>query len=386
MKRTVYNACDLLDSKRAKELLSGKRLGLVTNMSGVTRDLKSSSSRIASLYNLSAIFTPEHGLRGTHQAGGYEESQFSDPETGVTVYDLFGGKLALRKAEKIISSLDALLFDIQDIGTRYYTYQFTLLDVLNISKSTSVPLIVLDRINPLGANDIKGNLLEPDCISQTGRVPGQPTVYGMTIGELALWFNDYMAINADVTVLPCDGLTRALIFEDTDLLFVPPSPNMPTPDTIFLYAGTCLFEGTNISEGRGTTKPFELFGAPWIEPERLIEGINLLPPEAREVFEGIVFRPCSFIPTFSDYKGELCNGLQLHIRHKKSVDMYATGLYLLSVIRDLYPKKIEFTDDLAMLAGTKKILKEDFNPLFYLNSQKTEIDNFREQRKPYLLY
>ena len=386
MKHTVYNTCDLLDTAAAKSLLAGRRLGLITNMSGVPRDLKTTSSAMKGQYDLCALFGPEHGIRGAAQAGGHDNEIFCDPETGVPVYDLFAHGEARQQAEAALSSLDAVVFDIQDIGVRYYTYQFAMLDAMRICKNAGVPFIVLDRINPLGGVRVEGNCIDADCTSGVGAVHGQPAVAGMTVGELALWFNDHMDVHADVQVLPCEGWRREMIFDDTDLLFVPPSPNMPSTDTVFLYPGTCFFEGTNLSEGRGTTKPFELFGAPWMESQRVLGALYALPAEAREPFAGIVFRPCAFTPTFHKHAGTLCGGLQLHVRDRACCDMYAAGLYLLDVLRKLYPEKCEFTRFLPHLVGTNAIMDADFDAASYLASQKSKIAAFCAERKPYLIY
>ncbi len=386
MKHTVYNACDLLDTAAAKKLLGGRRLGLVTNMSGVTRDLKTTSSAMKQLYDLCALFGPEHGIRGAEQAGGHDNESFCDPETGVPVYDLFAHGDAREKKAVVLSSLDAVVFDIQDIGVRYYTYQYTMLDAMRICKAAGVPFIVLDRLNPLGGVRVEGNLIDADCTSGVGAVHGQPAVAGMTVGELALWYNDHMDVHADVSVLPCDGWRREMSFDDTDLLFVPPSPNMPTTDAIFLYPGTCFFEGTNLSEGRGTTKPFELFGAPWMEPERVLDALHALPAAAKEAFAGIVFRPCAFTPTFHKHAGTLCGGLQLHVRDRAVCDMYAVGLYLLDILRRLYPGQCEFSRFLPHLVGTNAILDRNFDAEVYLAAQKAQLRAFADRRRSYLLY
>ena len=208
----------------------------------------------------------------------------------------------------------------------------------------------------------------------------------MTIGELALWFNAHLSIGADISVLRCEGYMRNMWFDDTDLLFVPPSPNMPSLDTNIIYPCTCFFEGTAISEGRGTTKPFELFGAPWMDSRKVIDAMYSFPGEAKETFSGIVMRSCSFTPTFHKYAGALCSGIQLHLRERNAVDMYAAGLYFLQVIRDLYPKECTLNESLARLVGTKKIFSDDFDAAAYIASQKAELENFKEERKPYLLY
>ena len=271
-------------------------------------------------------------------------------------------------------------------SVRYYTYQYTMLDAMRICKQAGVPFIVLDRIDPLGGVRVEGNLIDRDCTSGVGAVYGQPAVAGMTVGELAGWYNDHLSVGADISVLPCQGWRREMSFDDTDLLFVPPSPNMPTTDAIFLYPGTCFFEGTNLSEGRGTTKPFELFGAPWMEPERVLDALHALPPEAKDTFAGIVFRPCAFTPTFHKHVGTLCGGLQLHVRDRAACDMYAVGLYLLDVLRKLYPDVCEFTRFLPHLVGTNAVMDADFDAAAYLASQKKPLSEFCEMREKYLIY
>ncbi len=386
LKKKVLNGCDLLDSEVAFNMLSGKRSGLISNSSAILRNGKTVAFEVNEKYNLCALFSGEHGFNTQKQAGGFDTEVFTERETGVPVYDLFGGKNSLEKAEKIFEKLDCILFDIQDIGTRYYTYQYTLLDALYLCKKKNVELIVLDRINPLGCNRVEGNLLEADCISEVGRIAGQPTITGMTIGEIALSYNDTLDINANIKIISCEGLTRDLLFEDTDLIFTPPSPNMRNTDALFLYAGTCLFEGTNLSEGRGTDKPFEVFGAPWLDSEKIIEYLNNLPDEEKSAFKGLSFNSCEFTPTFSDYEGEKCNGIQIKIVNKKVVNMFETGLQLIRAVKNIHPDEIEFSEHLMNLAGTKKILNSDFNPHKYLYSQKKDLERFKNSAKKYFIY
>ncbi|MBR2413757.1 MAG: DUF1343 domain-containing protein [Clostridia bacterium] len=386
MKQTVFNACDLLDTLQANSLLSGKRLGLLTNVSGVTRDLQKTSVCLSQMYHLCALFSPEHGLSGVQQAGGFDSDVFVDPQTGAPVYDLYGNKDGFQTAQKALQDLDMLLFDIQDIGIRYYTYQHTMLDAMKLCADVGIPFVVLDRVNPLGGVSVQGSCMEDDCLSDVGSVPGQPVVSGMTVGELALWYKDLFCPGLQVHILHCKGWKREYTFDNTDLLFVPPSPNMPTMETVFLYSGTCLFEDTNISEGRGTTKPFEQFGAPWLNTEKVISVLCDLPEDARKNFDGLVFRPCEFMPTFSDYTGEVCKGMQLHIRDKQNVNMYATVLYLFDVMRKVHPEEFTLDSNLPLLAGTKRILADDFNVSAFLEEQAEKCKEFAKMRKQYLLY
>ncbi len=387
MKYKVYNGCDLLDTTEAKALLCNKKLGLMTNMSGVSRNLKLSTVEIALKYNLCALFGPEHGISGINQANGFDKDVYNDPETGIPVYDLFGGDGKVpADTEKVISELDTLVVNIQDIGIRYYTYQFAMLECMKICAKNNIEMVVLDRINPLGGVNVSGNRMEADCVCGVGAVESQPALSGMTIGELALWFNARLNICAKISVLKCDGWERSMWFDDTDLLFVPPSPNMPSLETAILYPGTCFFEGTNLSEGRGTTKPFELFGAPWLDSQRVLDALEDLPASAKESFDGIVFRKCSYTPTFSKYSGEVCFGLQLHLRDRNAVDMYAAGLYLVHTVKHLYPDKFEYKRTMPLLTGTKKSIQPDFVPWEYVNEQKNGISDFLREREPYLLY
>jgi len=386
LKKKLLNGCDLLNSEFALNSLSEKKIGLVSNSCALLKDGKSVAVKVNEKYNLCALFSCEHGFNTKKQAGGYDEEVFTEKETGVPVYDLFGGKEAIEKAEAVFKTLDTILFDIQDIGTRYYTYQYTLLDALYLCKKSNTQLIVLDRINPLGCLRVEGNLLETNCISEVGRVQGQPTVSGMTIGEIALWYNDFLNIGANVKVIACKGLTRDLLFEDTDLTFVPPSPNMRNLDALFLYAGTCLFEGTNLSEGRGTEIPFEIFGAPWLNTEKIIEYLNNLPDEEKTAFKGLMFIPCTYTPSFSDYEDESCDGIQIEIINKDAVNMFETGLQLIRAVRAIHPEKTEFSKHLINLAGTNKILDINFNPHKYICSQEKELENYKNSVKKYFIY
>ncbi len=386
MKQSVLNGCDLLNSRKSKDLLLGKRIGLITNTAALLKTGETTAYHLNNLYNLRALFAPEHGFKGLLQAGGHEKTVIRDTNTQVNIYDLFGGESSLEQAEVITKELDALVFDIQDIGTRYYTYQYTMLDGMMLSKKVGIPFIVLDRINPLGFSNAKGNCLETNCISEVGRVSGQPTFCGITIGELARWYNIYLNINTELHIIPCENLNRQTAFENTDLNFTPPSPNMRNLNALFLYGATCLFEGVNISEGRGTIKPFELFGAPWIEPKKVFDYLTALSPKEKNAFGGIDFKPCEFTPTFSDYKNEKCYGLELIIKDKKSVNTFTTGLILIKTIRELYPDKFEATEHLANLSGTKEILKPDFEPIEYSKKQKPLLRKFDKEVKEYLIY
>lgn len=260
----------LLGSKRA--LLAGKRVGLITNPTGVTRGLESAVDLMAQAtdFKLAALFGPEHGVRGDAQAGAAVADHL-DARTGLAAYSLYG---ATRKpAPVMLAGLDVLVFDIQDIGARYYTYPWTLALVMQAAREAGIGVIVADRPNPIGGGKVEGPVLDPALASFVGAYP-IPVRHGLTMGELALMMNKDFAIGCDLTVVTCATWRRGKDFSQTGLPWVPPSPNMPTLDTAFLYPGTCLIEGTNLSEGRGTAKPFELIGAPFIDAPALAEQIG----------------------------------------------------------------------------------------------------------------
>lgn len=378
--KTVRNGCDRLCSDEARTLLAGRKLGLITNASGVTRELRTTSSELVRLgYDLRALFGPEHGVRTAMQAGYSENAVYTDPETGVPVYDLFGSAEEQEKAHTAMRELDIILFDIQDIGVRYYTYQYTMAREMRFCAEAGLPFAVLDRVNPLGGVRVDGNVLEAGCESFVGMfsIPARP---GMTVGELARYFNTEENIGCSLYVIPCEGWSRELYFDDTDLPFVLPSPNMPTLDTVIVYPGTCFLEGTALSEGRGTTKPFELFGAPWLDTDALLDAAKDIPTG------GFLLRPCAFTPVFSKHAGTLCNGVQVHVTDREAFDAYVFGLYLLVILRRLHPDKCAFSKGLPHLVGTQKILDPAFDPAAYLAEQEKERRAFAEKRKPYLLY
>lgn len=385
MKKTVYNGCDRLDSAEAKALLGGRRLGLLTGVSGVTRDLRLSAEVLCEKYSLAALFGAEHGIRGANQDNHVDADHAVDPVTGLPVYNICSLS-STEQAEKAISRVDAVLVDIQDVGVRYYTFQFAMLDAMRYCAKHGKELIVLDRLCPLGGEAFGGQILEEDCTSAIGRVAGQSAYYGMTMGELALWFNEHLSVGARVSVLPCEGWDRSAWYEDTDLPYVPPSPNLPCTDAILTYIALCTFEQTSVSEGRGTTRPFEIFGAPWMDPQKVTDAVGALPPERREAFDGLLLRPLYFKPTFHKYQGELCGGIQLHVRDRSAPKPFAAGLILHALLREMYPKEFTFTEKLCHVAGTRRILKEDFDPIAYLASQKEALAAFGKARARHLIY
>lgn len=314
--------------------LRSKRIGVVTNHTGVHPEL----GHIVDLFlkeglNIVAIFVPEHGFMGNFPAG----VRFSDDEyKGVKVYSLYGK--SFKPSEDVMRKLDVIIFDLQDVGVRFYTYISTLFYIIEVAGRTGVQVFVLDRPNPLTGSIIEGPLLEDDFRSFIG-VWNIPLRYGLTIGELAKLFNDEAGFNADLHVVTMDGWRRDMWFDDTGLLWIPPSPSMLRLDTAIVYPGTALFEGTNVSEGRGTSTPFEVIGAPWINKHALSDEINSLS------VDGVEVAPIDFVPKSLSvkYSGEKCEGIFINVKDRKKFRPVKFGVSVLWVIKRLYPDKFHFT-------------------------------------------
>jgi uncharacterized protein YbbC (DUF1343 family) len=311
--------------------LRGRRVGLVTHPAAVDARLRDAASLFAAAgdVRLVAVFGPEHGLFGQAQD---LESVAADaaPSRLVRTYSLYGTTAAsLRPTPEQLAGIDLLVIDLQDVGSRYYTFQATMKYCLEAAGPLGLEVLVLDRPNPLGGRVVEGPRLVPACESFVGA--HDITIrHGLSIGELALLYQadlDAAGRPVDVEVLPCTGLRRAMWFDQTGLPWVMPSPNMPTLETAVVYPGQCLVEGTNLSEGRGTTRPFELCGAPWLDPEKLAVRLN-----AAEL-PGVVFRPVRFRPTFQKHAGVDCGGVQVHVTDREAFRPVRTSLALLIEMR-----------------------------------------------------
>lgn len=305
-------------------LLESGRIGLVTNHTAVTHDLRSIVDVLHAddRFTLAQLFAPEHGVRGSAQAGTHVGDE-RDPATGLPVVSLYGANRA--PTPDHIAGLDVLLFDMQDAGARHYTYMSTMVHVMDVCATLDLPFVVLDRPNPITGVHTEGKVLDPDYTSFVGIHP-MPTRHGLTIGELALMIAAEQNKPAP-TVVPCEGWSRELWWDDTDLPFVMPSPNLPTLDSLTCYTATCIFEATPCSEGRGTTRPFELVGAPWIDADELARDLN-----SRNL-PGVRFRATGFTPSFSKHEGELCGGVQLHIHDREAFRPVATGIHVIHAFK-----------------------------------------------------
>lgn len=314
----------LLHSRR--KALRGLRLGLVAHQASVDSRLQNAVDllRRAPGVHLVRVFGPQHGLYGQTQDNMIEWEGSTDPRTGLELVSLYGRHR--QPTPQMLRGLDLLLFDLQDIGARYYTFISTLSYCMQACAENGVPLWVLDRPNPIGGEAVEGNVVDPAYTSFVGMHP-LAVRHGMTVGELARLYQGEFGRNCDLTVVEMQGWRRRKWFDETGLPWMHPSPNMPTPATAEVYPGMCLLEATNISEGRGTTRPFELFGAPFLEPYAFAEELN------GQRLPGVVFRPTQFIPTFHKFANEVCGGILIHVTDRQVFKPFWTGLAILAALR-----------------------------------------------------
>ena len=372
-------------------LLRGRRFGLLAHQASVDRDLRHATELLARLRGgkLAALFAPEHGLWGAAQDHA-PVSAARDAVTRLRVASLYGERRAPTPA--MLRGLDALVVDLQDVGSRYYTYAWTMVLAMHACARAGVAVIVLDRPNPLGGEVSEGNLPDPAFASFVGLHP-LPTRHGLTIGELARHVNADLDVGCRLTVVPMRGWRRSMLWEDTGLPWVPPSPNMPTPDTARVYPGGCLIEGSNLSEGRGTTRPFELVGAPYLDGHRYAAGLERL------ALPGVRFRPARFIPTFHKWTGKSCGGVQLHVTDRRRFKPFLTGLALLAVARRQAPRAFAWRPPpyeferrrmpIDILAGTDaiRLALERGEPLAGIEAEwQSDLGRWRRRRAAALLY
>jgi uncharacterized protein YbbC (DUF1343 family) len=360
-------------------ILNGKNVGLITNATGVDSSFSSTIDILYTNTKLTALFAPEHGIRGAAGAGDSVGAD-KDQKTGLPVYSLYGD--TRKPTKEMLSGIDVLVYDIQDVGSRYYTYISTMQYAMQAAAENNIPFIVLDRPNPLNGVDVQGEVLEDGFESFVG-ITHIPQRYGLTCGELAEFMNTEDKIGCDLTVIKMSNWKRSMYYEDTGLTcWVLPSPNMPTVDTAVVYPGNCIFEGTNLSEGRGTTKPFEIIGAPWIDSQALADKMNSLG------MAGVHFRATTFTPSASKFKDESCNGVEVHVTDRSQFNSVLSGIALLYTIRDMYPNDFQYLDNgqFERLTGTDAIRKGTYT----LDQLKTQFEDssksFQELSSKYYLY
>jgi uncharacterized protein YbbC (DUF1343 family) len=366
------------------EQLRGERIGIVTNPTGITRnaqhivDVMHADRRV----NVGAVFGPEHGFRGTAQAGG-SEGRYDDPATGLPVYDTYlksGGPLA---DIFTASAVDTVVFDIQDVGARFYTYIWTLYDCMEAAQLAGKRFVVLDRPNPVTGRAAQGPVLHREFATFVGRQPISQA-HGMTVAELARLFNgEFLTTPVPLDTVLMTGWKRSEFYDAWDLPWVPPSPNMPTPDTALVYSGTCLFEGTNLSEGRGTTRPFELLGAEGLDGRWAAAANELGLP-------GVHFREAYFAPTFSKFQGKTVGGVQIHIHDRAAYDPVRTGIALLVTAKKAWPgfswRPDNWIDKLTGSTRVRTMIDAGADADEVVAGWREELSAFRRIRKNYLLY
>ena len=372
--------------------LRGRRVGVVCNHASIDPGFEHIVDRLAAAdgVTLAAIFGPQHGFRSDVQDNMIETPHGDDASRRVPVYSLYSE--TREPTPEMLEGLDVLVIDLQDIGARIYTYIYTMANCLRACGKHGVPVIVCDRPNPINGNDVEGQTLVPGYESFVGLFP-IPMRHGMTIGELARLFNESFALGASLDVARMEGWQRQMYADETRLPWVMPSPNMPTLEAAVVYPGTVLFEGTMLSEGRGTTRPFELVGAPWIEAERFAREMNELG------LPGAFFRPAVFEPTFQKHAKTACGGCQIHVTDRAAFRPVLTGAALIHMFRRMNPGKFswrqppyEYEHDklpIDILAGSDTLRQQveaGLAPAAIADSWHTDETTFRDLRRPFLLY
>jgi uncharacterized protein YbbC (DUF1343 family) len=387
----VKTGLDLLFA-REPNLLKGTKLGLLVNPASVNSRfnhivdllIKKKESKVTTL------FGPQHGIYGETQDNMVEWEGYHDDRTGLKVFSLYG---KFRKPTKeMLEEVDVILVDLQDCGARYYTFIWTLYLFLEAAAKYEKRVVILDRPNPINGTDLEGPVLEGDFRSFVGLYPLPPR-HGMTIGELALLFSEEAGLKPAPTIIKMEGWKREMWFDETRLPWIMPSPNMPSLYTAIVYPGMCLLEGTNLSEGRGTTRPFEIFGAPWIDPWVLTKELN------KKELDGVSFRPLKFIPTFQKFKNELCGGAQLHVQDRKVFRPFLTAVTILQGVKNLYTEEFRWREPpyeyereklpFDILAGSDHLrvqIEENTALTDIEKSWHKELEVFRKRREKYLLY
>ena len=370
------------------------RLGLLSHAPSVGPDLAGARELVARRFpgRLTTLFSPQHGLLGEKQDNMIASADFADPVLHLPVVSLYGPRLT--PPPEALAAVDVILVDLVDVGTRVYTFAATLAKVMVAAAPLGKKVVVLDRPNPISGTAVEGNVLRPEWASIVGPYP-LPMRHGFSLGELARYYNVTQDIDCDLTVIPAAGWRRGDYYDATGLPWVLPSPNLPTLDAAMVYPGQVLLEGTNLSEGRGTTRPFELFGAPFLEPGRILDRLK----EKAIELPGVILRTACFEPTFHKFAGELCRGFQLHVTDRLSFKPYYTTLALLRVIQELYPDQFAWRQPpyeyetvrlpIDLLTGDDLIRRGLENGLTVPELESAwqdDLDRFMEVRREFLLY
>jgi uncharacterized protein YbbC (DUF1343 family) len=374
-----------------RKLIAGRRIGLVSNPASIDSRIVHASDRLASGdWTLAALFGPQHGFRSDLQENMIESPHARDAKRRVPVFSLYSE--TREPTAEMLADVDVLVIDLQDVGTRIYTYIYTMANCLRAARKHGIRVIVCDRPNPIGGDEIEGATLDPAYESFVGQF-AIPMRHGLTIGEAARLFNDHFGINAAVDVVPMEGWRRSMYFDETGLPWVLPSPNIPTFDTTVVYPGAVLFEGTELSEGRGTTRPFELIGAPWIDPERYAAAMN-----ARGI-PGAYFRPAFFEPTFHKQAQRGCGGCQIHVTNRSLFPAMRVAVEMLDEFKREAPREKLWRDPpyeyehvkppIDILYGSNRLrqgIDAGEAPASIMADWDRDEAAFRTLREKYLLY
>ena len=373
------------------EQLRGKRLGLLSNPASVDGRFNHASRLIHHFFpgQLKVLFAPQHGFYAEKQDNMIESDHYMEPELKIPVYSLYSETRI--PSRQMFDQIDVLLVDIQDVGTRVYTFIYTVSFCLEIASMLKKQVVILDRPNPIGGTQVEGNILLKEYASFVGRFP-VPMRHGLTIGEISQFFNQQFHIGCDLTVIPMTGWKRQMYWQDTGLSWIPPSPNLPTVQSCMVYPGQVIFEGTNISEGRGTTLPFEQFGAPFLDTKKI-------KAEADKMIKGAFLRPVNFEPTSGKWQGNVCKGFQIHITSTDEFKPYFSSLILIQLIIKHHKDEFKFNPPpyeyefekmpIDLILGSKTLRKKItcLEDLTVLSDQwQEELDNFKSIARKYHLY
>ncbi len=372
--------------------LKGKRLGVLCNQASTDNKMQHARDVIKDRFGdrLCCLFSPQHGFFSEKQDNMIESDHVKDPVSGLPVFSLYGE--TRKPTATMFEHIDVLLIDIVDVGTRVYTFLYTMAYCMEAAAEHGKQIVVLDRPNPVGCQAVEGNILQDDCSSFVGLYP-IPMRHGMTFAELALFINTECGIGADLQVVPMQGYERSMLFRDTGFPWVAPSPNMPTPETALVYPGQVIWEGTNCSEGRGTCLPFELVGAPFWKHAPILERLSAVD------LPGCYFRPLVFQPTSGKWAEQVCTGFQIHVTDQETFLSYRTSLVLLQAVMLSFPEEFSYKEPpyeyeferlpIDLILGDKvlrKALEKGVSVLDLEEKWKLQLDTFLEKREKYLLY
>lgn len=375
MKHTVF--CGVDRTRELTSRLAGKKAALLTAASGVTKAGIPTYTVLRDICDLRILLAPEHGIASTMQDGGFgREDGVLHPETGAMLYDVTA--LGQERLAELLRGVDIAVYDIQDVGARFYTYLCNLTQLMRAARTAGIPVLVLDRPNPIGNKICEGLILDESRFSSFVGEYAVPTRYALTVGEYARFVNAEKGIGCELDVIPLLGWRPELYYDETDLLFVNPSPNIPSVGCAINYIGSCIYEATNLSEGRGTTRPFDWLGAPFVDEHRLVADMNALS------LPGVTFRAMTFTPMFNKHAGEVCHGAELHITDRDAYRPFETMLHMFRHFKT-YPAFTVKRQGLALRLG-QDILADDFDPALVVAREAEKLQSFCEIAEKYRMY